>query len=642
MTTETSGKPYPASSNGTRHSVTFPSILTVVVCVAALYFARDVLIPIVLAIFLSFLLAPIVTRMEKWHLGRSGPVVVVVLLAMSLFVALGWVVFDQGMGLATQIPNYKATISRKIESFQGVKDTGLVKATATVKELGKELSSTIDSSSPDTTGGQDLRGSHPLLRGSTTNPVAVKIVPQNDPVTAVQSFLGPLVRPIGIIVIVIVFTAFILLRQEDLHDRLLTLAGLSRFRVTKQAFDEATDRLGRYLLLQSLTNLGYGLLFGSALYFIGLPNALLWGVLAGVLRFIPYLGTIAGAAMPVMLSLAVFDGWSRPLMTLGAFLVIEFTIAYIIEPLLYASQAGVSSLAILVAAIFWAALWGPAGLLLSTPLTVCIVVVGRYIPHLEFLSVLLGDERVLATEVQLYQCLLRADLDGAKRVVEGFLKGKTVAELYDCVFIPVLILVEKDRHEVAMSDDPASFVLHGLREIIKELAEHDSMSASSRPPLLEGLPIAETMPRNKFDPAIVEISCIPARGEGDEIVGRMLAHLLLRAGFRAQMVMPESLDNMLEEIPEREANIVFVSALPPFAILRVKRLIKKVHSRFPNSRIGTGMWGSLGDFDSMKTHLRMGEADSIVTTLSEAVSHLTLLTETLGNEAGAIAAPQTD
>jgi predicted PurR-regulated permease PerM len=643
MTKENIGRAFPVSSNGMRHSVAFPSIVTAVVCVAALYFARAVLVPLALAIFLSFLLAPIVNWMERLHLGRSGPVVFVVILAISIFLALAWVVVDQGIALASQIPNYRDTISRKVESFRGVKDTELGRATATVKELGKELSSTIDTSSADGNEEQGLQGKHSLLRGSgALRPVPVQVIPRNDPVTSVQTFLGPFVRPIGTIAIVIVFTAFILLRQEDLHDRLFTLAGLSRFHVTSQAFDEATHRVSRYLLLQSLTNLGYGLLFGTALHFVGLPNAMLWGVLAGVLRFIPYVGTIVGAAMPILLSLAVFDGWTKPLIVLGAFLVIEIVIAYVVEPLLYASHTGVSSLAILVAAIFWAALWGPTGLLLSTPLTVCIVVVGRYIPHLEFLSVLLGDERVLATEVQLYQHLLRMDLNGANRVVEGFLKEKSAVELYDSVFIPVLIFVEKDQHEGTMADDRARYILRGLREIIESLAQQNSGVAGSPEPQVERPTITKTSQRTKFDEPAAVISCLPARDEGDEIVGMMLTHLLTEAGFKAEWVSPDTPDNMLDEILERDVNFVFISALPPFAVSRIKKLIMKVHSRIPKSKIGAGLWGFGENSEAMKTHLKMGDADSIITTLAGAISQMALIAEAASNEVTAVPAGQSD
>src|SRR5579862_1764276 len=515
------------ASRTNRDVSNFPPFVTAVICVAALYFARSVLVPIALAVLIAFLLAPLVNLLEKARLGRTGPVIVVVLLVAGLLGALGYLVFNQAISLATQIPNYKTTISRKIESFRGVKDTGIGKAEATVRELGKELSSTIETPTPDEDADQNPRSKRSLLPGgSIAHPVPVEVVQQNSPIASARALLGPFLGPVATLGIVMVFTAFILLRRDDLRNRLFTLAGLSRFHVTTQAFDEATKRVGRYLFLQFVMNLGYGALFGTALYFIGVPNAFLWGVLAALLRFVPYVGTLAGAAMPILLSLAVFDGWLKPLLAFGAFVAIEIITSYVVEPLLYAAHTGVSSLAILVAAIFWAALWGPVGLLLSTPLTVCIVVIGRYIPQWEFLSVLLGDQRVLGTEVQLYQKLRRMNAEEARQVVDDFLKEGSIEKLYESVITPVLIFIEKDRAEVGLGDAREQFVFQTLKEIIEELALRPVVDTEAQEINEEvnanPKPIAGGARKNGDGCAI---TCLPARDEGDEIVGMMLAHL---------------------------------------------------------------------------------------------------------------------
>jgi predicted PurR-regulated permease PerM len=600
-----------------------------VVCVAALYFAKSVLIPIALAVLFAFLLAPLVSLLEKARLGRTSPVLVVVLLVAGLLTGLGWLVFNQAISLATQIPNYKTTISRKIESFRGVRQNGIGKAEATVNELGKELSSTIETPSPDDATDQNQRSKHPLLPGgSIAHPVPVEVVQQNSPIASVRALLGPFLSPIATLAIVMVFTAFILLRSEDLRDRLFALAGLSRFHVTTQAFDEATKRVGRYLFLQFLMNLGYGAVFGTALYFIGVPNAFLWGVLAALLRFIPYIGTLVGAAMPIMLSLAVFDGWAKPLMAFGAFVVIEILTSYVIEPLVYAAQTGVSSLAILVAAIFWAALWGPIGLLLSTPLTVCIVVIGRYIPQWEFLSVLLGDQRVLGTEVQLYQRLRRMDAEGARQVVDGFLKEGSIEKLYDSVITPVLIFIEKDRADVGLGDEREHFVFQTLKEIIEELTVRPEVEA--QPPEIDAevnVEALSTVTSKQKDVTGCVIACMPARDEGDEILGMMLAHLATRAGYSAQVVVPASLEEMMEEAAEQHCEVVYVSALPPYGVYNMRRLYKKLRVRFPESRIGIGLWGFAGNLEAMRARLGIVEADVIVSSLSEATGQVPLLTE---------------
>src|ERR1700722_3449894 len=620
------------ASRTNRDVSSFPPVVTAVICGAALYFARSVLIPIALAVLFAFLLAPLVTLLEKARLGRTGPVLVVVLLVAGLVMGLGYLVFNQAISLAAQLPNYKSTISRKIESFRGVREKGVGKAAATVKELGKELSSTIETPTPDDDTAQNQRGKHPLLPGgSIAHPVAVEVVQQNSPIASVSALLGPFLGPLATLGIVMVFTAFILLRTEDLRNRLFTLAGLSRFHVTTQAFDEATERVGKYLFLQFLMNLGYGTLFGTALYFIGVPNAFLWGVLAALLRFIPYIGTLAGAAMPILLSLAVFDGWMKPLLAFGAFVAIEIITSYVVEPLLYAAHTGVSSLAILVAAIFWAALWGPVGLLLSTPLTVCIVVIGRYIPQWEFLSVLLGDQRVLGTEVQLYQKLRRMNVEEARQVVEDFLKEGSIEKLYESVITPVLIFIEKDRAEVGLGEAREQFVFQTLKEIIEELALRPVADTEAQEinEEVNANPKPTVGVARKANGDGCAITCLPARDEGDEIVGMMLAHLSNRAGYNAQAVVPASVEDMMEEASEQHCEVIYISALPPYGVYNTRRLYKKLRVRFPKSRIGVGLWGFGGNLEVMRTRLGIVEADMIVSTLSDAINQVPSLAETV-------------
>lgn len=611
--------------NVRRQTLSFPPIVTGVMLVVALYFGRDILVPIALAILLAFLLEPLVTWMEKLHLGRAGPVILSVLLAVSILGVAGWVVFVQTVDLADQFPNYRATLSKKIESFRGVqgKGKGLAKAQATVNELGKEISSSIGTAPPDAN--QATPTSRPVPNANRAHPLPVEVISQTNPISSLWALVSPLLGPLATVGIVMVFTAFILLRREDLQRRLFTLAGLARFRVTTQAFEETTHLVGRYLLLQSLVNLVYGALFGTALYFIGVPNALLWGVLAAVLRFIPYVGILVAGFLPIFLSLAVFDGWTRVLITAGTFLALEIITAYVVEPLLYGSQVGISSLAILVAAVFWAALWGPAGLLLSTPLTVVIVVVGRYIPQLEFLSVLLGDERVLATEVQLYQALLQMDMPDAKRVVDEYLKEKSIVELYDSVFMPVLIFIEKDRQEAELGDDRAQFLFQALKELIEDLTLDSQTAGESRI-----LPAGQALPATKAggEPAI-GIACIPARDEADEIAGMMLAHLLTRAGCQARVVSAASLEEMLEEVSQQETEMIYVSSLPPLTVSHLGKLYKKIRTRFPDAKIGIGLWGFPAETDAIKARMSIADTDIVVTTISKALAQVSLATETV-------------
>ncbi len=243
--------------------------------------------------------------------------------------------------------------------------------------------------------------------------------------------IGPLLAPIGTAVMVLVFATVMLVKREDLRNRLLRLIGQTQLNLATRAFDDATQRVSRYLRLQFGVNIAFGALITGGLYFIGLPNALLWGILAGAFRFVPYVGPLIGGGMPMLLALAIFPGWVQPLLCLSLFVVIEPLVAYVVEPALYGTHTGISSLAILVAAVVWTALWGPIGLVLSTPLTVCLVVIGRHVPPLGFLHVILGDEPVLPRSAQLYQRLLAADQDEARAVIDVALKESSVIELYD-------------------------------------------------------------------------------------------------------------------------------------------------------------------------------------------------------------------
>ncbi|MHB8541151.1 MAG: AI-2E family transporter [Candidatus Acidiferrales bacterium] len=619
------------NSGSTERGASFPPIVTAVICVAALYYARAVLVPISLAILLAFLLAPAVKRLERWHLGRTGPVIAVVLGTVLLLATLGWVVGKEAIHLAGQIPNYRDTISKKIESIRGAGNGGLGRAESTVKKLGAELSKTIESPLSPSKSGSAPRslGKHPTASSGSNSghAVPVEVVANDTSLSSLKSVLGPVLGPLATIGIVLVFTAFMLLRREDLRDRLFTLAGLNRIHVTRQAVEEAANRVVRYLWLQSLVNLSFGTIIGVSLYFIGLPNALLWGVLAGVLRFIPYVGTLVGAALPVALSFAIFDGWTRPLLVLGLFLTLEIVVAYVVEPLLYAAHTGISSLAILVAAVFWASLWGPTGLLLSTPLTVCLVVMGRYIPQLEFLSVLLGDKSVLATEVQLYQSLSAMDTDEAQQVIEQSLREKSFRDLYDTVFIPVLILAERNKREDEFGADRSQYLFQELKRIVEDLTVRYSKHDPNADAPATTSPSEQILSDRAPNAAVVSVCCLAARDEGDEVAGMMLSHLFVRAGYDAHAIVLGSHRDMLDEVEEQSCGILYISALPPFGISTIRRLYKRARIRFPKCRIGIGLWAYAGDAEAMRTLLRLEDADLIVTTMADAIVQIQRFTE---------------
>jgi len=595
----------------------FPWIITAVVSVAALYYGRVVLIPIVAAVLLTFLLTPAATKLESWHLGRGPSSIGILLMAVGLVGLLAWVVMKQGVQLAAQLPAYSVTISRKIESIEGAKSRGFGKAAAEIQQLGSKLSEAVQTPPRSRRAGD--RSSHRATPGPSEaqRPVPVQVVSQHQAInfSSIGSKLGPVLEPLAAMGIVFVFAAFMLLRRDNIRDRFFTLAGLSRIHVTKQMFTEATNRVVRYLWTLACVNGSFGVLFGLALYFLGVPHALLWGVLVAVLRFIPYVGSAIGAAMPIIFSFAVLSGWLKPLVTLGVYLVLEGIIGYAVEPIVYSAQTGISALAILVAAVFWAALWGPVGLLISTPLTVCIVVVGRYIPELEFLSILLGNKATVAPEVQVYEALTARDSEELQHTVDEFLRERTIRDLYDLVFIPVLVRLERDRADGSFRLQRGYRVFREMKQIAEDLAVRYPKEAPNTSHPSELSDSEQILPDRHPGSPVLTVSCIPARDEGDEVACIMVAHLLSRVGYDAHEIALGSHREMLDETAERNGHIIYISALPPFAISSIRRLYRRIQSRFPKARVGVGVWSYAGDLDALKSLLRLNDADLLFTDL---------------------------
>src|SRR6185437_248109 len=369
----------------------------IVLAIGGLYFGSEIFVPFALAILLSFILTPMVNWLRRRGVPRIAAVLMAVTLAFVVVAGLALVVGRQLVQLADNLPKYQSTITEKIHSLQKSAPGGgvLDKVTTTVEDLGKEIS------------GEQKKGEvvEPGLPAGarTQEPVIVRLAPpQPKPLELIRSVIGPLLAPLATAGLVVIFVIFVLLEREDLRDRFIKLAGAGDLQKSTQAINDAAARVSRYLVMQLIVNLSYGIPIGIALYFVGVPNAILWGLLAAVLRFIPYLGPFIAALFPI----AVDPGWTMLFWVAGLFLVAELISNNVVEPWLYGSSTGLSSLAIIIAAIFWTMLWGPVGLFLSTPLTVCVVVIGRYVPQLEFLGVLLGSDPVLAPEEQFYQRLL--------------------------------------------------------------------------------------------------------------------------------------------------------------------------------------------------------------------------------------------
>lgn len=586
-------------------------LIALALAIAGLYFGRQIFIPIALALVLSFLLTPLVGLLEKIRLGRVPAVLAVLVFCFALTAGLAWLVAGQLLDITGHIGDYKSNLEQTIRSLHPRAGSAFGQATATVQELNKDLTAASGTS-----------GHAPADESGTSHharPVPVQVTnPPSNLVEDMRTLLGPLAGPAETAAIVVIFTAFMLIKREDLRNRLIRLGGEGQLSVMTQALDDASRRLSRYLLLLFLVNACYGTLFGVGLHLIGVPHALLWGILAALLRLVPYVGTLIAAAFPMAMALAVFPGWTHVLFIFGLFVVLELITANLVEPWLYGSHTGISSLAILVAAVFWSMLWGPVGLILSTPLTVCLMLLGRYVPQLSFLEVLLGDEPVLTPQELFYQRLLAMDQDEARNIAETQLQQNSLECLYENVLIPALQLEESDRHMDLVGERTSEFISQSTREIIDDLGDRFGKQNSEN----EG---EQGSIVSKLRGVGAEIVCLPARDEADELVGMMFCQLLQQAGCAASYLAIGTVNDMLEQVAKGGFRIACVSALPPFAVGQARSLCKRLRARFPELKIMLGLWKFPGGVLKAQARVGAGCADGIATSLSEGLLQTQML-----------------
>jgi hypothetical protein len=385
-----------------------------------------------------------------------------------------------------------------------------------------------------------------------------------------------------------------------------------------QALDDASHRIDRYLLLQLIVNACYGAAIAIALNLLGIPHASLWGIGAGVLRFLPYLGPPLSAVVPILLSLAVFPGWGHAFATMAVYFCLEVTVANFIEPYLYGSHVGLSPLAILVAAIFWTLIWGFPGLVLSTPITVSLVVMGRYLPGLGWLSILLGDEQTLAPEVEYYQHLLASDQAEARRVLVRCRKSLPLEDLYSAVVIPALSLAEQDRHRNELDDHTQEYIYQSTREIVEELGESEP-----RARIAEGIaPVREFSVREGGQHSQCDVLCVPSRDEADSVVALVLAQLLEQQGVACEALDAADSATLVRQAEQLNPKVVFISALPPFAIAGARSLYAQLRAKLTHARMVVCFWHYEGDVKRLEQRLRLAEGDSAVTNLGAAQKHV--------------------
>jgi hypothetical protein len=441
--------------------------------------------------------------------------------------------------------------------------------------------------------------------------------PQISSWEVLRGLLTPVLKPLGTAFLVLVVLFFMLLGREDLRNRLIRLAGTDRMDLTTDALDEAANRVSRYLSMQLLVNCCFGFLIGGGLSLIGVPSAALWGVLAMIFRFVPYVGAWISAVAPLTLAFATAPGWSKLAWTGGLYATAELVTSNFIEPLLYGSSTGVSPLALLLAAIFWTWLWGPIGLLLSTPLTVCLAVIGLHAPQLRWLHVLLGDEPVLTPETRFYQRMLAMDREEAEGIVEVLLKEKPLATVYEELIVPALTYAKEDLSHGRLMKEKESFVFDNIAELVEELAADDKESA---------LKSEKKSEETKSDAPKSPVAILPAKDKPDEIAGAMLGHLLAQRSVSARVLPATTLaSDRLEELAASEAKVVCVSVVPPTNLRRARYLCKKLRTSVPGIKLVIGFWGGAQHLTLVGESLSQCKPDVIATTFEEAMAAIVSL-----------------
>ena len=580
-------------------------LLLLAVIVLVLYFARELLIPIAFALTLTFLLTPAVSRLEKLPLPRILAVTLVGVIAFAGICVVGYVVSRQLLNVAETLPSYRLNLQKKIASVHSPAERSVEKAFSTVEDISADLAiNARPVPAPDST---------------LQQPQPVRVVdPNRSQLLATVELLARLLRPIGTIGVIIVFTIYMLLKREDLRNRLLLLAGMGRISLMTQALQEAATRISQYLVMQAAVNSTYGLLFGCGLFLIGVPDATLWGVVAALLRVVPYVGTATGLVLPLIVSISISSSWWQPLLILALFLVLELSATNFFEPWLYSSRTGISSLALLVMAIFWALLWGWPGLILSTPLTVCMVVLGRYVPQMSFLHTLLGTDAELAADAHFYERLLALDQKEAHAIADRFLEGKSLVELYDSVLIPALSFAEQDRHQGALDDIHSNFLFLSINELVAELTDYRRRAQTPTDPNLSANDPARPL-NQEF--AVV---CISASDQADELAALMLSQVMEQSDHQTLLLSAATISSeILDTLGKEPDTVVFISALPPFAFSQARAICQRVRSYLPDNRICIGFWNTNDDPDQVIERFGNGRPNVVVNTLSQALQQVT-------------------
>jgi predicted PurR-regulated permease PerM len=623
------------------------ALATGVVVVVALYLGRDVLIPITLAILLSFVLAPLVGLLRRIRLPKVVAVLLAVLLALGVILLIGGLIGSQIASLAGDLPRYQATVLHKFEAVRGFATERLHTVMSHLEpHLGPHPTAADAAAAAATSDG----GPQPL-------PVAVQ-EPTPSAFALFRRFLEPILSPIETVGIVLVVAIFILMQQEDLRDRLIRLFGSTDLHRTTLAIDDAAHRLSRYFLTQLCINAGFGVIIGIGLTIIGVPSPILWGVLGMLLRFVPYIGSLIAALLPICLAAAVDPNWGMSIWTLALFLLTESVMGQVVEPMLYGHSTGLSPVAVIVVAIFWSWLWGPIGLILSTPLTLCLVVVGRHVEKLEFFDVLLGDRPALTPVETFYQRLLAHDPDEMLEQAEELLATRSLSSYYDEIAFKSLQLAAGDVGRGVVSEQQIARLRDDLQSLVDELEEYDDVDPPQRlgkdPVGVAGveradrgvpatLPAPETNVETVTSPGEAQVPlplvlCISGRGALDDAAAGMLAQLLRKHGFATRLVPHEATSRTgIATLDLTDVSMICISYLEIVGHpTHLRYLLRRLRLRDETLPILVGLWPTEDPFLSNEEMRAMMGANAYVTSLRDAVIHcVEICSESAGRSGGA-------
>ena len=598
------------------------ALLLLAFVVAALYFGRPVFVPIALATLITFLLSRFVTRLERW-IGRIAAILVTVTVMFGIFAAASWVIGRQLIDLADKLPSYQANITSKIRSLKLPAGGPLARVSSSVHALQKELVAP----SPAPRAGQAPADYSTGTASPIATPIPVKIIEGRNAVPQLlQETITAILSPLGTAALVLLLVIFMLLKREDLRGRMIRLIGQGRIGATTRAMEDAGHRVSRYLSMQFLVNACYGVCIAIGLYLIQVPNAALWGLLSGVLRFIPYIGPWAGAFLPVVLSFAISTSWFTPLVTIALFIVLEIIVSNFVEPWVYGAHTGVSPVALIISAMFWTWLWGPVGLVLSTPMTVCLAVIGRHVPRLEFLSILLSEDQPLAPHEEFYHRLLSLSMDSAEEFAAKYAETESLTALYDKVLVPAIAAVEIDAHNGSLTSEQRTSALQRIHEIIDDFNGWQASPTDAQEKKLGEI--------TGVTPAIgSRVLCLPASAYRDELAGEMLVQLLRKQGFEAEN-LPARLKHreLIDRTVEIRPGCICISLLPPTTIAQARHLTEAIRERLAGITILGGVWSSRMNAEKVKERLRLAHLTGVAFSLADAVLLVSKMTAPITDE----------